>query len=85
MVFRGVSSSNCPQFFKICPFLFILHACFTKTCPATEKLTCMLFTSPQYFDEPNANQKKGKENRTKKYTQFLIFQNSCNIVKPNTS
>ena len=25
--FRGVSSSNCPKFTKVCPFLFILQAC----------------------------------------------------------
>ena len=27
MLFRGVSSLNCPKFTKICHFLFILHVC----------------------------------------------------------
>lgn len=29
-------------------------------CPVREKLTCMSFTSQQYFDAPNASQKKEK-------------------------
>ena len=35
ILIRGVSSSNCPKFTRICPFLFTPHVCpvFSKICP----------------------------------------------------
>ena len=79
MLFGGVSSeSNCPKFNKICPFLFILHACSSFLKYALYSQKCLVVWDLGYLVRSvvlqiacKVKSKHFKQNRTNQ-TGFVI-------------